>query len=326
MLRIYYGDRVHYLMTKASASEIRPIMDAMLKRVRVDLCGDEVASALQAFDLKGWEDGNTNTHVALCGSFTRLAAMLGCQSPRDVGSMLSKAARVLLPVFKTACARNLDVDNRRAWSWYCQPVFRSRYAPKVRWSDEADMLVGFYLSLKINTTTLERDLGDLLSQLSAHSGPLSSDGSTVASIMEINVEGPRSEEEFFYRAEGQVTGLLYPTEFGRLCAKLWLQHFGRRFRYVYKSKVHSPKSKAQSHVKGSLAAASSGRAKATSKAAASGPEQAQQGSFVPGLALPLTRTPQLLGTRWQSASASSECGPLAKFQLHSQRKQERSFG
>ena len=334
-LRIYYGDRVHYLMTKASASEIRPIMDAMaevtdamLKRVRVDLTGDEVASALQAFHLKGWDDGNTNTHARLCGQFNKLAAMLGCQSPRDVGSMLAKAARVLLPVFKTAQTRNLDIGNRKAWSWYCQPAFRAHYAPKARWSDDADMLVGFYLSLKVNTTTLERDLGDLLTQLSAHSGPLSSDGSTVASIMEINVKGPRSEEEFFYRAEGQDSGLLYPTEFGRLCAKLWLQHFGRRFRYAYKKKgsansPNSPRSKV--HMKGSLAAACSGRAKATARAAASASEKTPQESFVPGLALPLARTPQLLGTRWQSAGASASAA-MANFHTHSQRKQDRCFG
>ena len=65
------------------------------------------------------------------------------------------------------------------------------------WNDDCEVVVGFYFSLKINTTTLERDLGRLLTQLSSHSGPLSADGSTVASIMEVNAEGPQEEGELF---------------------------------------------------------------------------------------------------------------------------------
>ena len=92
--------------------------------------------------------------------------------------------------------------------------------------------MGFYLSLKTNTTSLERDLGELLAQLSAHSGPLSETGATMAAIMEITSEGPQCEEEFFGPSSKE-GGPLQPTEFSRLCSTLWLEHFGRRFRRTY---------------------------------------------------------------------------------------------
>ena len=326
-MRIYYGDRVHYMATKASASEIRGIMDAiasvtevMLKRIRVDLAGDETALSLQAFNLQNWDDATVNNQVMQTNHLLKLADLLGCTSVRSTASSVSLMARALAPLFKTAVARKLAVDNRKAWSWTLHPAWRARYCPKITWSDQCDLLVGFYLSLKVNTTTLERDLGELLSQLFAHSGPLSSSGSTIASIMEVNAEGPRCEEQLFFRTDG-IAGQLHPTAFAELCAKLWLQHFGRRFRYAYKIKstVQGPKSTV--HAKGSLAAACSGRAKAAEKAAI----DQNKVSFVPGLALPLARAQHLSGTRWESAAASTAAAALDNFEKHTQRKHDRIF-
>ena len=250
-LRIYYGDRVHYLCTKATSAEVRKVMNemaqvvgAMLQRLEVDLAQDEVAVALQAFNLAAWE--GSNSHDALRLQLRKLCLVLQLD-PKDVVPSFVAHAKVLATIRRTAVAKKYCVDNRVLWSWALCPVWKAKHASNVALTPSCDFLVRFFLSLKINTTTLERDLGLLLAHLEAHSGPLQASGGTAASILEISMEGPQSEAEFFYRSSEQ--GPLQPTEFGSLCAKLWLQHFGRRFRYSYKktndpnskSKVQSPK-------------------------------------------------------------------------------------
>ena len=324
--RIYYGDRVHYLATRASVEDIRQIMasmslvvQAMLKRVEIDLAEDEIGLALQGFHLECWQA--TNNHAALKAHLQRLCVILGVP---NVGSLLAAAAKKIAPVFESAKARRLGVDNRQAWTWALHPAWRVKYAPNMAWNADCDFVVQFYLSLKINTTTLERDLGDLLAQLSSHSGPLAADGATMAHIMEVNVEGPQHESDFFSPAEKP--GLpLQPSDFAQLCQKLWLQHFGRRFRYSYlnRSKVQSPKSKVQgprSHAPGSLAGRVHGRARAAVAAA----QAKKHESFIPGMKLPLTKPcPTLSGTRWETAPCTAAKQALENFEKHTQRKKDR---
>ena len=327
-LRIYYGDRVHYLCTKATSAEVRKVMNemaqvvgAMLQRLEVDLAQDEVAVALQAFNLAAWE--GSNSHDALRLQLRKLCLVLQLD-PKDVVPSFVAHAKVLATIRRTAVAKKYCVDNRVLWSWALCPVWKAKHASNVALTPSCDFLVRFFLSLKINTTTLERDLGLLLAHLEAHSGPLQASGGTAASILEISMEGPQSEAEFFYRSSEQ--GPLQPTEFGSLCAKLWLQHFGRRFRYSYKktndpnskSKVQSPKSKVAA--KGSFASVVQGRSVAASKLAEASEHPA---SFVPGLTLPLPppKPTSFEGTRWSSGTSS--CLSLKGFQKHTLRKKNR---
>lgn len=302
------------------------VVQAMLKRVEIDLAEDEIGLALQGFHLECWQA--TNNHAALKAHLKRLCAILGLP---NAGSLLAAAAKKIAQVFEAAKARGLGVDNRKAWTWALHPLWRVKYAPNMAWNVDCDFVVQFYLSLKINTTTLERDLGELLAQLSSHSGPLAKDGATMACIMEVNVEGPQQEADFFLPAE-RPGEPLQPTDFAKLCQKLWLQHFGRRFRYAYlpRSKVQGSKSKVQgqkpkvqgprSHAPGSLAARVHGRAKAA-VAAAQGKEHE---SFVPGMKLPLTKPcPSFTGTRWETAPCSASKQALENFEKHTNRKKER---
>lgn len=235
-------------------NDISHVVQAMLKRLRADLLQDDVAVALHAFDLLAWE--SSNNHVHLHTRLKQLCKMLRIDSHHVVPA-IAAGAQVLLPLMSRARQQRFPVENRACWSWLLHPSWRAKYAAKLQWTQDCSFLVQFYLSLKMNTTTLERDLGQLLLHLDAHSGPLSSTGSTMASIMEVNIEGPQSEEGFFRpNPDG---GPLEPTEFGRLCAKLWLQHFGRRFRYSYKTKkvkaktVHSPRPSLESSPSRSMA-------------------------------------------------------------------------
>ena len=320
--RIYYGNRVHYLSTKATAPEIRKIMDSMclvvqtmLKRLQADLAEDEIAIALQAFNVESWQQ--RNRRQMLKQYFQRLCKALRV-GDRSTASSLAAVAQTLARVFEAAKKQALEVTNRIGWSWALDSRWRNKYLPRLAWTPECQQLVEFYLSLKLNTTTLERDLSELVAQLSAHSGPLSSCGSTISSILEVSLEGPQREEDLFLRSEAP-GGPLVPTDFARLCAKLWLQHFGRRFRFVYRKEPATadgrkgPRSKVhgQQHDPRSLVGRLQGRTQAASNAAArSGPHE----SFVPGLRLPLSQpAPPLPGTRWASAMDSSAKASLENF-------------
>ena len=306
--------------------DIAHVVQAMLKRLRADLLQDDVAVALHAFDLLAWE--SSNNHVHLHTRLKQLCKMLRIDSHHVVPA-LAAGAQGLLPLTSRARELRFPVENRACWSGLLHPSWRAKYAAKLQWTQDCSFLVQFYLSLKMNTTTLERDLGQLLLHLDAHSGPLSSTGSTMASIMEVNIEGPQSEEGFFRpNPDG---GPLEPTDFGRLCAKLWLQHFGRRFRYSYKTKkakaktVHSPQSKAKSGVQskpkhGTFANAIWSRTLAATICASKKP-----GSIVEGLELPLPKPSTLQGTRWASSSNSAASQALDKFNLHTDRKKQRSL-
>lgn len=309
--------------------EIGHVAQSMLKRLHVDLAADEIASALEAFHLELWQ--KQAEHQKLKQSFHTLCRILRV-GDRNTGSSLAKAAAVLTQVFRAAKDQAMQVTNRTSWSWVLHTSWRNKHLPRVNWTRDCQQVVEFYLCLKLNTTSLERDLGELLAQLSAHSGPLSTCGSTISSVLEISLEGPKTEEELFIQSQVP-GGPLVPTDFARLCAKLWLQQFGRRFRFAYRkgaatenrphgrnarSKVHG-----RAHDPRSLAGRLSGRSQAaTAAASTSGTRE----SFVPGLRLPLGQpAPSLPGTRWASAMGSAAQRALENFEKHTDRKKQRAY-
>lgn len=299
------------------------IVDATLRRIQVDLAEDEVALSMEAFRVQSWETPEQRCKMRhhLC-TLCRIFHL----PEKIVVPVLSACGKILAQVVKGA--RPTIVDNRQAWSWLLHSAWRARYAHQVAWNEHCETLLTFYLCLKINTTSLERDLGLLLTHLNAHSGPTDPTGGSIASVLEVRMEGPQSAEEFFAPADAP-GGPLKPTEFGQLCAKLWIQHFGRRFRYVYnKSKDASGDSKPKAQrpkVKGTLASIGQARAEATSKLAASG---RRRESFVPGLTLPMAPSSlsRLEGSRWGPPPAQAGPGAsLSKFNKHTERKKQRAL-
>ena len=316
--------------------EMSSVVQAMLKRLEVDLSRDEVALALQVFHVPLW--GDAARRQELRQHAQALCKVLGLQC-KGAGSVLGTVGQKLHSMRQAAKNQGGSVSNRQAWSWVLDPVWRAQHTPRLQWQPEYEELVCFYLAVKINTTTVERNLGELLQQLNAHSGPLAESGASLASILEVAGDGPQKECEFFLPPleEG---GALVPTAFGVKCGQLWLEHFGRRFRRTYycgsdaggETNKTGPRPKNRGHKPGSLAAIVAGRKSAASALVSAAKEASrkrqtwQPASFVPSLSLPVKAQPQstcLAGTRWGSAPVPTHIESLKKFQKHTQRKLQR---
>ena len=338
--RIFYGDKVHYLCTRAGVVEVRQIMEqmsdvvkAMLRRVKVDLSGDEVGVALQTFSVRRWGDAQRRpelrTHAATLCNLLKLPS-------RTVVPVVASLGVTLHSIVCAAKAQGLNVSNKQAWSWALWPVWRAQHVPKLQWLEDCEVLISFYLSLKINTTTLERNLGELLQQLNMHSGPLAETGASVASIMEVSAEGPQKEEEFFHPPTGP-GGALEPSGFAVKCGQLWLEHFGRRFRQTYRTNnPQAPRSQGSQDTKhrpGTLASIAAGQGSATaaivSAATHHGSRKWAPASFVRSMILPMASQPDtvhLRGTRWGpigSREAQASEDDLQNFEKRTDLKRKR---
>lgn len=337
-MRIFFGDQMHYLATRASAQEIRVIMgqmssvvEAMLDRLKVELATDEFAVALEAFNISAWS--SEPNHDQLSSHFRALCKLL--KSGRaGVVSCLVSVAKALAKLQESLKARKLQADNRVFWSWTLCSAWRQQHLGKLcmKWRENCSAVVAFYLALKVNTTTLERDLSALVLQLTRHAGPMVADGSTIVSILEVAVEGPKQETSFFKPAP-ELGGPLGLTPFARLCARLWRVHYGARFRHSYK-KDRKKRASSSRPAPGTWNAVIAGRNAATSQISRAALEAGEAGhplqvaSFVPDLTLPLTKPMNLAGTRWDPGSGrvGARMQPktaLTKFKQHTIRKANR---
>ena len=333
-LRIYYGDKVHFLCTRTAAQDVRLVMgematvvEAMLQRLDVDLSRDEIAVVLEAFNVDAWADKKRKDELGKC--FQKICTLLGCDQPAAVAQTLASIAKVLLSLKKSVSDQPLD--NRLLWSWPLHPGWRAQHFATPSWTESCWKPICWYISLKVNATTLERDLSKLLGQLHAHSGPLSSDGATVMAMVEVAAEGPQAENEFFLEAQhtGEPLGV---TPFARLCQKLWITHFGRRFRRAYQKSADVSQSgkRKQEPCSTSWSALQKARAKATTSIveAATKAESSKRNfapsSFIEGIALPLPPKSSLAGTRWE-VGVKPAVDPLKEFKKQTKRKADRDW-
>ena len=324
--RIYYGEKVHFLCTRSGVADIRVAMTEMqqvvclmLDRLEADLATDEVAISMAAFRVLSWLDkfkeNLLRKHVAVLGKVLKL--------PRDGSREFARVAKTLANLVQTCKTQQICVNHRVVWSWVLVPQWRSKFLPgAIEISKELEAMI-FFLSVKINTTTLERNLGELCRQVGAHVGR-SEDGSLTASLLEVALDGPQREEDLFERIEASGESKLSPTEFGRACARLWVEQWGRRFRYKYVGRSAQKKLAARP---GSFKAAVLQRDAAADKLSKMGHSRTSGESFVPGLSLPLPGVARVVnaqalhGTRW--ASSASASGSKGKFEAHTDRKKER---
>ena len=320
-------------------AELREIVKDMIDRVKVDLAGDELVGLLAIFDLPQWAN-NGQRLVELRSAAEQLAKILKLQTGLVKDFVL--CAKMLTKLRQAAQANSLQLSNREAWSLVLIPEWRCKFCPKHSFQhlESLSSMVCFYLALKVNTTTLERNLGDLCRQLAAHSGP--TDERTVAALLEVALDGPSKERGVFYSHHdcSSASHRLVPTEFARNCAKMWVQCFGRRFQYKYKQ-ADSSKPKEKRRARGSFAALQQARGEAMN-ALSRACDSAVQGkdsipSFVPELTLPLppdsVASAALDGTRWsahrgsnlaEASGSGKRKHPSQLFRDHTARKRARS--
>jgi hypothetical protein len=304
-------------------TEMQQVVRLMLDRLEADLATDEVSLSMAAFQVLAWlsrsKENMLRKHVAVLGKALKLS--------RDVSRDFAYVAKTLANLMQTCKTQQMSISQKVVWSWVLVPQWRSKFLPKlVGLPKDLETLIFFYLSVKINTTTLERNLGELCRQLAAHTGRTAEDSSQLtASLLEVALDGPQREEDLFERiddADGKPK--LSPTDFGRACARLWVEQFGRRFRYKYLGRTAQKKLAARP---GSFKAVLLRREAATDKLAKMASSGASGDSFVPGLALPLPSEARavnaqvLHGTRWAGSAPGSFT--KGKFETHTERKKER---
>ena len=334
-------------------AEMKEIVMAMTDRVKVDLITDEIVQCLQIFDVRSW--GNREKQGRFRGFLKCLIKALNLH--HNVQGDFQLVATTLLKLLSAPVASKLPVPNRVAWSWVLCSEWRARHMPTLhrqllRWNDFTK-LISFYLCLKVNTTTLERNLGALLEQLRHHSGPTAADGSTMAALLGVALDGPKTPQELFERVEAvQPAGAavadqtakvaLIPTSFSKACQKLWLFLYGRRFQYKYAKRPDDKQQKRKGPRKrGTFEAVKSQRKLASALLCKGAEAHSAEGgepmsSFVPGICLPLpsarSSVASLQGTRWDSGKAATlgssvkpKKHPMHLFKEHTARKRARAL-
>ncbi len=255
-------------MQEALWKSIHIVVDTMLARVAAEFDTNELQMDFAVFDLASWsealrraEQGHDEMEKMLEKRLRRL--LRGFRLLQEGALEFVSAVRVLVDDFRAR--RDSDPsyaeDNRAVWARALQAGSRER-ATSCRAFRVLPQLIKVYLSVWDGTGQVERDLGHLTHMLSSHEGPLDEDAYTLRDLMEVHLDGPRSEEELATRSAGAgcsvagdgallvvvavvvvvvvvvscshvelivIAGALMLTDYTRECARLWLEKHGRRF-------------------------------------------------------------------------------------------------
>ena len=325
--------------------EMREIVADMLERVQVDLTGDELIHKLMAFDLPQWGDAAKRPSLSSAAEGLAKILKLNQRLVRE----FADCAKMLCKLQQAANMNSLKLPNRQAWALVLLPEWRCKFFPKQSFKHMTDLasMIVFYLGLKTNTTTLERNLGELCRQLAAHSGPGDEGGRTMAAVLEVALDGPKSARELFESSHSQSgQHQLAPSHFARSCAKMWVHCFGRRFQYKYSFKHQEGPAKPRAALKGSVRSSFANfqrkHGEAMSSLNKAGEKVQKRGlavpSFIEGMALPLQppapSASLFEGTRWSTSTSSSSGDPSSSssakhkhpsslFREHTARKRQR---
>ena len=261
---IYYGDgRVVHLYSKPSKPRLQELVDGihavvetMLGRLDAELDKDSLENLFCVFDLKGWSKAFGKAREGTQGHLNevrRRARLLFTRWLLDAYLGVKEMEAAACVLVTEQASSTVVQDNRKVWARVLDPDFARRQTTAGRFHALPNM-VRIYLSAQDCTGGLERNLGTLKALLACHSGPLDEDGHRASELMEVYLNGPKSEEEIACRPQGvgefgsgpQNVGevSLVPTDFTRQCVELWVQHHGRRFRMYEHRQGHEKKRRA----------------------------------------------------------------------------------
>lgn len=130
-----------------------------------------------------------------------------------------------------------EQDNHLMWA---RVLGKGKPVPCAASLETLPALVCWYLSILDGECGVERDLASLRLLLQEHEGSLDEDGRCAADLLELHLDGPKTEAEVALRAsvesleESKATLLL--TDFSRRRCEVWTRLYGKRFR-SYKKRV-----------------------------------------------------------------------------------------
>jgi len=216
--------------------------------VRAEFYSRDLVASFECFNMTEWAEAVNSHHVDdgervtdLIRKAKRLFRALGldvCAGVRELETAVFALVRAFGPRF--------EHDNRSMWALVLTPEYAAGVGPLVA----LPRAIQFYISVADGSCDLERALGTMVNIMDKHEGPLSADGATTWALVELAIDGPRSEEEVFTRPfdvtqsaeESAAARCQLPasgaaeedlplrfTEFSRICAQRWLNQRGRRF-------------------------------------------------------------------------------------------------
>ena len=227
----------------------------MFCQVSVELNDRDFIMNLECFSLAEWRRAAAvmREHPQALARLTRKCRKLAAALRLDVVSALREFEQAVNLLMDRCSPGD---DNRDAWAYVLTQEYQ---ATLDRESTALSYMVRFYLSIADGSCDIERGLGKLTGLLSVHNGRLMADGITMWTLLEVMLDGPQTEEEFFQRPDlsgggaheqagdvphkrSEPPSLLF-TEVSRSCARLWVQSYGRRFG-VYRKRSDTGQQKA----------------------------------------------------------------------------------
>ena len=213
--------------------------------MRAEFYSRDLVASFECFNMTEWAEAVNSHHVDdgervtdLIRKAKRLFRALGldvCAGVRELETAVFALVRAFGPRF--------EHDNSSMWALVLTPEYAAGVGPLVA----LPRAIQFYISVADGSCDLERSLGTMVNIMDKHEGPLSADGATTWALVELAIDGPRSEAEVFTRpldvtqsteelaaARCQLPASgaaeedlpLRFTEFSRICAQRWLNQRG----------------------------------------------------------------------------------------------------
>jgi hypothetical protein len=219
---IHYNGKVKLLYdanTKDSAkramARMNVVVDVVEKRLQADFNQAALESCVEGMFLVEWAEVTTSAARlgVLKQYIRRLFRALRLDPVAGLNAFLDVVPHVVEHGRQVAARDGIDfrdLDFRDIWEIV---VLGSLPTVQQQNIELVVPLSDLYSSLEDATGTVERNLGMVRRMLDSHNGPMQPDGSTLSSLVEYALDGPRTEEELFSKGEGGEF-LWHPTEGG----------------------------------------------------------------------------------------------------------------
>jgi hypothetical protein len=232
---IHYNGKVKLLYdanTKDSAkramARMNVVVDVVEKRLQADFNQAALESCVEGMFLVEWAEVTTSAARlgVLKQYIRRLFRALRLDPVAGLNAFLDVVPHVVEHGRQVAARDGIDfrdLDLRDIWEIV---VLGSLPTVQQQNIELVVPLSDLYSSLEDATGTVERNLGMVRRMLDSHNGPMQPDGSTLSSLVEYALDGPRTEEELFSKGEG---GELLLNGLSRELCTAWVFYHGRCF-------------------------------------------------------------------------------------------------